>query len=498
MPRRTLPKDLVGVTHGWGLDSFSGQNFFNFYKEGEKYMPNWSNKSSKNSHIRVIGVTAVIGLAGFFCDDQSAIAKDATKDGFVYATPPVTPGFSATRMAGRGLSVILFGNDGAVGVGDLLTVQYGGVANREAPYSYDDLTKVKRFVETELSQFLTNQPIASFREASRMISELRTSGDLRSEQSVSIVGFDKAVTRPYDSEVRETANRRSLPTALRFAITSAILDLIANTNRELMATTIAREYQADTAFRRVSIFAQSGDDRYLNIDKMILKEVDALPHGLINNVSSLVGKDGSIFADYLRFVISRIEHLRPREDYRPTLHFDVYGTFGAAFGGSTSRLADYLASLKEISPTYDLRFEHPIDGGSFEGQIEVMARLKHLLRDKGVDIKIVADEWCNDVSDIAAFADADAADMIHIKSPDLGGLDEMAEATLAVKKKDLQAYLGGSCNESDVSARATTHLAVALGADQVLAKPGMGVDEGLMLVRNEMERIMAIAKFSPR
>jgi methylaspartate ammonia-lyase len=458
----------------------------------------WSNEISKNSHIRIIGVSAVIGLAGFFCDDQSAIAKDGTKDGFVYATPPVTPGFSATRMAGRGLSIVLFGSDGAVGVGDLLTVQYGGVANREAPYSYDDLTKVKRFVETELNQFLTNLPITSFKEASRLITELRTSGNLRSDESVSIVGFDKASLSPDISKVEETASRGSLPTALRFAITSAILDLIANSNRELMATTIAREYQIGTAFRRVAIFAQSGDDRYLNIDKMILKEVDALPHGLINNVSLLVGKDGSIFADYLRFVISRIERLRPSENYRPTLHFDVYGTFGSAFGGSTSRLAEYLASLKEISSKYDLRIEHPIDGGSFEGQIEVMAKLKQLLKDKGADIKIVADEWCNDISDIAAFADADAADMIHIKSPDLGGLDDIAEATLAVKKKNLEAYLGGSCNESDISARATTHLAVALGADQVLAKPGMGVDEGLMLVRNEMERIMAIAAFSPR
>lgn len=462
------------------------------------YMPNWSNESSKNSQIKIIGAAAVIGLSGFFCDDQSAIAKDATKDGFVYATPPVTPGFSATRMAGRGLSLILFGSDGAVGVGDLLTVQYGGVANREAPYSYDDLTKVKRFVETELNQFLTTVAITSFQEASRLITGLRTSGDLRSDESVSIVGFDKTSPRFDIWKAGETTNSCSLPIALRFAITSAILDLVANTNRELMAATIAREYQVDPAFRRVAIFAQSGDDRYLNIDKMILKEVDALPHGLINNVSSLVGADGSIFADYLRFVISRIERLRPREDYCPTLHFDVYGTFGAAFGGSTSRLADYLASLKEISPKYTLRFEHPIDGGSIEGQIEVMARLKQLLKDKGADVKIVADEWCNDVSDIAAFADADAADMIHIKSPDLGGLDEIAEATLAVKKKGLEAYLGGSCNESDISARATTHLAVALSADQVLAKPGMGVDEGLMLVRNEMERIMAITAFSPR
>ncbi|MDA8276967.1 MAG: methylaspartate ammonia-lyase [Actinomycetota bacterium] len=438
--------------------------------------------------IKVAGVVVSLGLAGFFSDDQVAIAKDSTKDGFVYSTAPITPGFSATRMAGVGLSVILFGGDGAIGVGDLLTVQYGGVANREAPYSHGDLIRIKRFVETELRDWMVGREITSFRDEAKEITRLRTSKEIRNSDEATVLSDEPK----FDSDRQEGY---PLPTALRFAITSAILDLISNSARELMATTIAREYQLEGAFDRVSIFAQSGDDRYSNVDKMILKEVDALPHGLINNVATLVGGDGAIFADYLSYVVSRIERLRPHGGYSPTLHFDVYGTFGAAFGGDLPRLVDYMATLKQLSPKYNLRFEHPIDGGSRDGQIEVMAKLKGLLREKGVEVDIVADEWCNDIDDISAFAEADAADMIHIKSPDLGGLDQIAEATLAVKDRAMAAYLGGSCNESEISARATTHLAVALGADQVLAKPGMGVDEGLMLVRNEIERILAITSF---
>jgi methylaspartate ammonia-lyase len=34
---------------------------------------------------------------------------------------------------------------------------------------------------------------------------------------------------------------------------------------------------------------------------------------------------------------------------------------------------------------------------------------------------------------------------------------------------------------------------MACGAAQVLAKPGMGVDEGLMVVGNEMARVTALA-----
>jgi methylaspartate ammonia-lyase len=36
------------------------------------------------------------------------------------------------------------------------------------------------------------------------------------------------------------------------------------------------------------------------------------------------------------------------------------------------------------------------------------------------------------------------------------------------------------------------HVALATGADQILAKPGMGVDEGMSIVGNEMARVLAL------
>jgi methylaspartate ammonia-lyase len=38
----------------------------------------------------------------------------------------------------------------------------------------------------------------------------------------------------------------------------------------------------------------------------------------------------------------------------------------------------------------------------------------------------------------------------------------------------------------------SAHIAMACGAVQVLAKPGMGVDEGMMIVGNEMARVAAL------
>ena len=58
----------------------------------------------------------------------------------------------------------------------------------------------------------------------------------------------------------------------------------------------------------------------------------------------------------------------------------------------------------------------------------------------------------------------------------------------------MEAYQGGTCNETEVSARAASTLAMAARAERMLAKPGMGFDEGFMIVRNEMERVLAVLR----
>ena len=82
--------------------------------------------------------------------------------------------------------------------------------------------------------------------------------------------------------------------------------------------------------------------------------------------------------------------------------------------------------------------------------------------------------------------------------PDLGGINNTIEALLYVRAHGLRAYCGGSCTETDRSAQVSANVAMACGADQILAKPGMGVDEGLQIVGNEMTRVAALVQFRER
>ena len=127
--------------------------------------------------------------------------------------------------------------------------------------------------------------------------------------------------------------------------------------------------------------------------------------------------------------------------------------------------------------------------GRYPGGIE----WKELER-RGIDAAMVAAEWCNMPEAIKLSADHKVGHMLQITTPDLGGINNTIEAVLYCKEKGIGAYQGGTCNETDRSAQVCVQCAMATQPAQILAKPGMGVDEGYMIVYNEMNRILALRK----
>ena len=109
-------------------------------------------------------------------------------------------------------------------------------------------------------------------------------------------------------------------------------------------------------------------------------------------------------------------------------------------------------------------------------------------------LKIDADVKKAEYGDVVDFTDARCCHMAQIKTPDLGGIHNIVESVLYCNRHGMEAYQGGTCNETDVSARTCVHLALAARPMRMLVKPGMGFDEGMNIVHNEMHRTLAQLK----
>ena len=412
--------------------------------------------------MKIKNVVCAPGRTGFYFDDQRAIKRGAGHDGMFYIGQPVTEGFSAVRQAGEAISVMLILEDGQVAYGDCAAVQYSGAGGRDPLFLAKDFIPI---IEQYIKPRLVGQEADNFRALAAMMEAIEVDG-------------------------------RRLHTAIRYGVSQALLDAVAKASGRMMCEVVADEYGCTVSDHLIPIFTQSGDDRYDNADKMIIKGAQVLPHALINNVETKLGAHGEKLQEYVAWLRDRILAQRLDEHYNPVLHIDVYGTIGAAFGNHNyAAMADYLAVLEQTAKPFHLRIEGPMDCDcDRETQMEALAGLTAELDRRGINVELVADEWCNTLEDIKLFADHKAGHMIQIKTPDLGGINNTIEAVLYCKEKGIGAYQGGTCNETDRSAQVCVQCAMATQPTQILAKPGMGVDEGYMIVYNEMNRILALRK----
>lgn len=408
--------------------------------------------------MKIVDVVCSAGRTGFYFDDQRAIKKGAGHDGFTYVGEPVTAGFTSVRQAGESISVMIILEDGQVAFGDCAAVQYSGAGGRDPLFLAKDFIPL---IETAIAPKLIGRELTSFKTLAEEFDHMQVGG-------------------------------KRLHTAIRYGITQAILDAVSKAKHLTMAEVIRDEYNTGIDIKRVPIFTQSGDDRYDNADKMIIKGADVMPHALINNVHDKLGDHGEKLLAYVKWLSDRVIKLRTNENYNPIFHIDVYGTIGVAFNYDTKAMADYIATLEEAAKPFHLRIEGPMDVEDRQKQMEALRDLRAELDGRGINVELVADEWCNTYEDVVFFADNKAGHMLQIKTPDLGGVNNIADAILYCNKKGIGAYCGGTCNETNRSAEVTTNIGMGCGATQVLAKPGMGVDEGYMIVNNEMNRVIAL------
>jgi methylaspartate ammonia-lyase len=455
---------------------------------------------AKPRHITDILTVPAVGA--YYYEDIAALQAGAMSHADAYQATPVTPGFQAVLEVAEAVSVGLVLDDRTVVWGDCVAVCYSGRAGRDPVFRTEEGLATIRHV---VAPALQGRELTSFRELAAEVdtlvepvevsqplpqSEAQPSRREWSRRDFLTMGLGRAAREEESITAERVTVELSLHTAVRYGVSQAILKAVALAWGTTMAEVIAEEWNLPLPDEPVPIHAQCGDDRYAGADKMIVRRVASLPHSLVDNIPEQLGDDGTKLTRYARWLKQRIQQLG-EADYCPTIHLDMHGALGQVFDNDLGRVLGHLYALNLAVQPYALRVESPIIMESREAQIEAMKTLRDYVRFRKMNTQLVVDEWANTLDDIKAFIDAQAADMIHIKMPDLGSVHNSIEAVLACKAGGVGTLLGGSCAETDLSALVTTQVALATRPDVIMAKPGMGVDEAISLVQNEMNRALA-------
>lgn len=448
----------------------------------------------------IVRLLAVPAVGGYYCEDLAALQSSPMPVAERYTAPGVTSGFRAMREVAEAVSVGLALDDGRVAWGDCVAVAYSGEAGRFPVFRAGEGIRALREV---VAPMLEGRPLTRFRPLAHALDCLMETVLVEQPVSEGDAPRDAALSRrdlltgrflrrgAGDARrTRQAPVTQPLHTAVRYGVSQALLAAVALARGLTMAEVIADEWRLPLPDGPVPIHAQSGGERYANVDKMIARRVASLPHALVDNIPEQLGSDGSKLVQYARWVRERIQTLAG-SDYQPTIHLDVHGALGRIFDNNLGKVLGVLYALESAVRPYPLRVECPVMLQSREAQIDAMRTLKAYIQARGMSVQLVADEWANTLDDIRAFVDARAADMIQIKMPDLGSIHNSIEAVLACRQGGVGAFLGGSCAETDLSARVSVHVALATRPDMVMAKPGMGVDEAVMMTQNEMGRALA-------
>ncbi len=460
---------------------------------------------------RITRVLAAPAVGAYYYEDLAALQARSIPLPERYTAAPVTPGFRHVRQVAEAVSVGLALDDGRVAWGDCVAVAYSGKAGRDAVFAAEE---GQRTIRRAVAPALEGRELTSFRELAEVVDGLTEDvacsrpaldpeGQSRRELLTAPLRWWRAASGegegigPKEGEqgglapetvvVEQRACR--LHTAVRYGVSQALLQAVALERGVTMAEVIAQEWGLPLPAAPVPIHAQSGGERYHNADKMIARRVASLPHGLVDDVPQQLGEDGAPLIRYVRWLKERIQALGGAA-YQPTIHLDVHGGLGQIYDQNLGRVLGQLYALEMAAQPYPLRVESPVMMESRAAQIEAFKRLREYVRFRKMKVQLVADEWANTLEDIQAFVDAQAADLVQIKMPDLGGVQNSVEAVLACQAGGVGSFLGGSCCETDLSARVSVHVALATRPDVMMAKPGMGVDEGIMLVQNEMARTL--------
>src|SRR6185436_16863515 len=209
--------------------------------------------------MKIKEVICAAGRSGYMHRDLAAIKSGtAIPDGSLYKGKPMSPGFTRIIEPATIISIMLVLEDGQVAFGDCADVILAGVAGRDPAFNARDHID---YVRGEIADALRGRDISKFKPNAEELDQYTRQG-------------------------------KRLHTAIRYGVSQALLHATALSHKQTMAEVIAREYGSTISKTPIPILASCHKDDPGQLDRVILKRVELLPHASFQIVSEHVGLQG--------------------------------------------------------------------------------------------------------------------------------------------------------------------------------------------------------------
>jgi len=443
---------------------------------------------------------------GFYFDDKQAwslLSPENQCSGFPIA-PGVTSGFTNVREPGQSvtITVLLQGPDGSHSLqGSCAAIQHAGSGGRE-----------KRFDAPAMIRALGS---FNFSEALRAVAAAPAIQTIRAllakvQGAAEAYGLGQVLV-----QFAAFAADVSVPHCIaQYALAHP---LCPQTLREHLQAFLRKTVSAESLID-LPLFFQTGDNRTIMVEEVLGNacccRLAAYPHGLFNTQEKL-----AMLPRYLELWTRYEQEICGEISAESFLHCDTYGQIGELVNGGTvtsfdkgliENVGDWILQASshtnkhisieapvEVKPLHDGSLDPAGVQALQEQQRKTNACLLTFLFKKGFTGRLVSDEYINTIADMGDFIGEikhqcqqqhlDSASvlqhyMIQIKTPVLGDFTQIVDAVLYCASEGVAVYVGGTCNETALSARHVYTAAAVLQPliTQVLIRPGMDVRMGLM------------------
>lgn len=446
------------------------------------------------------------GQTGFYFDDKQAwsgLSRKQQLSGFPLA-PAITPGFTNVREPGESVTITLCleGSSGShTLLGSCAAIQYAGSGGRK-----------KRFCAAMVLKELKNFDFSAALQAIADAPHVATIRACITQQNspVRAYGLGQVFL-----QFAAFASGQSVPEfTARYVLSHPLCtDILRDHLQSIILKTARPEALVD-----LPLFFQTGDNRTSMVEELLgnakYLSLAAYPHGLFNSRDKLetVSHYLKLWTQYERDICGTI-------NAHSFLHCDTYGQIAELIndGKVTScdkrlihKVGTWILKAAKHSEKI-IRIEGAIEIKSAdnnlpdgrektclrEEQIKANAQLLTYLYKKGYTGQIVSDEYVNSIADMAEFigeikqiCQEDRLDtgavlkhyMIQIKTPVLDDFTQIIDAIMYCASEGVSVYVGGTCNETTISAHHVYTIAAVLkpAITQVLIRPGMDVRMSLL------------------